>query len=56
MFNMLLYYVINTFLEIQRLCKRLDKVVWQMVKHKRLGDIIFDAESILLNIQQLFDS
>jgi hypothetical protein len=56
MFNALLYYVINASPEIRRLCKRLDKVVRQMVKHKPLDDIIFDAESILPDIQRLFDS
>jgi hypothetical protein len=56
MFNALLYYIINASLEILRLCKRLDEVVRQMVKHKLLDKIIFDVESILLDIQQLFDS
>jgi hypothetical protein len=56
MFNVLLYYVINASLEIPRLCKRLGEVVQQMVKHKLLDKIIFDVESILLDIQQLLDS
>jgi hypothetical protein len=52
----LLYYVINASPEIPRLCKRLGKVVQQIVKYKLLDKIIFDIESILLDIQQLFDS
>jgi hypothetical protein len=56
MFNALLYYVMNASLEIPRLYKRLGEVVRQMVKHKPLDRIIFDVESILLDIQQLFDS
>jgi hypothetical protein len=56
MFNVLLYYVINTSPEIPRLCKRLGKVVQQMVKYKLLDKIIFDIESIFPDIQRLFDS
>jgi hypothetical protein len=50
MFNALLYYVMNASLEILRLYKRLGEVVRQMVKHKPLDRIIFDIESILLDI------
>lgn len=50
MFNVLLYYIMNASLEILRLCKRLGEVVQQMVKHKLLDKIIFDVESILLDI------
>jgi hypothetical protein len=56
MFNALICYIINAYLEVLQLCKMLDGVARQMVKNRPLKEMKFHIENILPDVQRLLES
>ena len=55
-FNALIFYVSNKYLEVLKLSKILDEVLCQMVKSEMIGEVRIDIESTVLSIESFLDS